>query len=558
MQLDSKYRQFLNFPHATASSKAELAWVCKPTVSVVLPVYNQAKFLDASIKSTLKQKQKNSLFGNLELIIVNDGSTDSPEKILHKYENKEDITILNQKNAGLANALNRGFKVASGNFLTWTSADNCFNPGALNSLCKFLIANPSIALTYANVELINDRGRSYSKSNYRTQDQLNNKSHILLLPISAETLHNINDNFINSCFMYRAKTALAVGDYSSEYLGFEDYDYWLRISSIGKVAHIDTDKPLYRYRLHENSLTANLHWEDLNKKQTNSIHRARDVLTNPDIFTKNLSHSEISIGRFSHSSLEIFCNSKQFQYFSSPSQTILLPPKIQIPPAFKRARDCCYGAIDKGACENAVMIFAPDNLEGANIGKKNILLETISNLPQICFVLVCRTKEQRLSADSINVSLKKNYNLRIIDLSDRPKESAGSLPEPTGYISSVLHNLSSVDAIFSFKHREWDLQSIYEIQIEANIAAFAGRPLVVLIPGEKTHCLSYKDLKVKDVDSTLFLRSILPMPHLGVFSIPNNLKTTQKLWLKSTLDQIFRSKLELNSLEQFTSSTTTI
>ena len=91
---------------------------------MVLPVYNQAYLIGGSIESVLQQT-----YPNLELIIVNDGSTDEIEKVLGPYRDHPKVKILDQENQKLPRALSNGFRLARGEFFTWTSADNLMGKG---------------------------------------------------------------------------------------------------------------------------------------------------------------------------------------------------------------------------------------------------------------------------------------------------------------------------------------------------------------------------------------------------------------------------------------------
>ena len=98
-------------------------------VSVIIPVYNSAQFLKESLESVLNQT-----YQNIEIICVNDGSTDDSLEILKQYSNK--ITIISQENHGLASALNAGIKQMKGNWFKWFSPDDLMYPNTIESLVK--------------------------------------------------------------------------------------------------------------------------------------------------------------------------------------------------------------------------------------------------------------------------------------------------------------------------------------------------------------------------------------------------------------------------------------
>ena len=96
-------------------------------VTIVIPVYNSEKFLIPTIESALNQS-----YQNLEIIAVDDGSTDNSLEILQKYENK--IKIFHQKNQGLAFAVNLAIKQMDGKWLKWLSPDDILNHNSIEIL----------------------------------------------------------------------------------------------------------------------------------------------------------------------------------------------------------------------------------------------------------------------------------------------------------------------------------------------------------------------------------------------------------------------------------------
>ena len=223
----------------------------RPKVSVVLPVWNQARLVGESIRSVLEQSYK-----NLELIVVDDGSTEDLDPVFDKFASDPRVRIIRKTHEGLPKGLNTGFQAVEGEFLTWTSADNVMRPEMIATLLGFLLRNPEVDMTYGNADIINDEGAPLIGSDYRPSNQCPNATQRLRLPHTVETLGLLDDNFIGACFLYRARMGRLVGDYDDALLGTEDYDYWLRVSSHGIIRHVDTEQCLYRYRVHEDTLSA--------------------------------------------------------------------------------------------------------------------------------------------------------------------------------------------------------------------------------------------------------------------------------------------------------------
>lgn len=220
-------------------------------VSVVLPTYNHLKYLKQSIESVLSQTYK-----NIELIIVNDGSTDGTEDFLNIYKSNLAITVINQKNMGLPNALNVGFAVAKGEFLTWTSADNFYENVAIDQLVKYLEDNNGIGVVYGNYFAINQNGEKLSASDsWRSYDRNLENPAVVQLPKEAQFFKRIPVNSVGPLFLYRASLAKFIGKYSNT-PGIEDYDFWSRMELVANFMRLPTNLALYSYRVHNESISA--------------------------------------------------------------------------------------------------------------------------------------------------------------------------------------------------------------------------------------------------------------------------------------------------------------
>lgn len=201
-------------------------------ISVVLPVYNGAKYLAESIESVINQT-----YTNWELIIVNDCSTDESLDIALNYATRDSRikVFTNKENLKLPNSLNVGFEKAEGVYYTWTSDDNKYKPDAFRVMVECLEKNPDAVMVYAD---------------YICMDSAGKTMRMVRLP-SPEYM--FTRNIIGACFLYTADVAKKVGKYDAELFLAEDYDFWIRLYMVGKILHIDND--LYFYRIHEESLS---------------------------------------------------------------------------------------------------------------------------------------------------------------------------------------------------------------------------------------------------------------------------------------------------------------
>ena len=232
---------------ATADAGVEHAGL----VSVVLPVFNQADMVAAAIDSVLAQS-----YAPFELIVVDDGSQDGLHAVLQRYLDDPRVRCVTQPNQGLPKALSTGFEFATGEFFTWTSADNLMHPEQLSRLVAFLGQHTTTAMVYADYELIDEHGAPLQGGEFRVMDRTD-KHNLAIVRVNRST-HDLNryeDNFIGACFLYRGQIGRLIGDYNPE-LGLEDYDYWMRVNRMFQIEHLGSDEVLYRYRVHDNTLSA--------------------------------------------------------------------------------------------------------------------------------------------------------------------------------------------------------------------------------------------------------------------------------------------------------------
>lgn len=215
-------------------------------VSVVLPVYNHKKFLGDSIRSVLRQQ-----YANLELIIVNDGSTEDLDSVLQEFASDPRVRYVRHRvNQRLPNALNTGFRFARGEFHTWTSADNLMEEHCLEGLVRFLRENPQHDMVFSGFQLIDHDGKTIPSWTGHEGGKVYWNQDTWLL--------NSTFNFVGAAFLYRHHAARAVGLYSTLFSGAEDYDYWMRLNNFFSIArHPDPNFAPYHYRFHHDSLTGN-------------------------------------------------------------------------------------------------------------------------------------------------------------------------------------------------------------------------------------------------------------------------------------------------------------
>lgn len=200
-----------------------------PHISVVMSVYNTEAYLKESIDSILNQT-----YNNFEFIIINDGSTDSSLEIIKSY-NDERIVILDQKNTGLAKALNNGIAMASGKYIARMDADDFAMAKRLDLQIAFLENNPDYVIVGSNAEFIDINGEYL----YTSKFPITNEQMALTLPLSP---------FFHSSTMFQKKSFVECKGYNEEIKHyFEDRILWNKMARLGKLHNIGT--ALIKYRI---------------------------------------------------------------------------------------------------------------------------------------------------------------------------------------------------------------------------------------------------------------------------------------------------------------------
>lgn len=207
-------------------------------VSIVLPVHNGERYLRESVESCLGQTHQ-----DIELIVVDDASTDSTADIVRSYDDPRIRLITNPENMGLPASLNAGFAVATGEFYTWTSDDNFYAPDGIAALLEALLSHPKAGLVYGSFHLIDEEGRVIGKK------------------VCPPPAYLPRENVVGAYFLYRRQVAEVVGPYDPAMRLAEDYDYWLRVYRRFAILRCEADG--YYYRVHSASLTGTSRERDI-------------------------------------------------------------------------------------------------------------------------------------------------------------------------------------------------------------------------------------------------------------------------------------------------------
>lgn len=211
-----------------------------PRVSVLLPVRNGMPYLPEAIESLVNQS-----FGNFELIVINDGSTDGSREYLEGIGDPR-LRVISSDGGGLAAALNAGLAEARGQFVARQDADDWSMRERFATQVAYLEAHPEIALVATCADYVDSGGNPMENAWTRAvrvqQDPAQTPEQILaMMPLTCCLTHG--------SVMLRAEVLRAAGGYDQAMVPAEDYDLWLRLLPKHQLAKLP--ERLYAYRVHD-------------------------------------------------------------------------------------------------------------------------------------------------------------------------------------------------------------------------------------------------------------------------------------------------------------------
>ena len=211
-----------------------------PLLSVIMPFYNCEEYLHFAIESVLLQS-----FSDFEFIIINDASTDSSDKIVTRYKEKDSrITyIKNNKNKWIVHNLNKGIIIAKWKYIARMDGDDISNIKRFENQIDFLMQNKNIWIVWGQAEIINEKG----EVTWTMKKPIKNSNIIRNLPLYSP--------FIHPSIMIRSEI-LKENLYDKNFLYCEDYELWFRLLS-KNIKWENLDQNVLKYRKHSNSSSKN-------------------------------------------------------------------------------------------------------------------------------------------------------------------------------------------------------------------------------------------------------------------------------------------------------------
>jgi glycosyltransferase involved in cell wall biosynthesis len=244
----------------------------RPLVSIVVPSFNQGKFIGETLKSCLEQ-----CYRPIEILVQDGGSTDDTISVLRSLEAPE-LCWISEPDEGVVDAVNKALRRARGEILSIQSSDDMFASGAIATAVEALSHNPTVGLVYGDVELIDEQSRKIGADIQGPFDLAMYFGRLMYVPQPGT--------------FFTREALEAVGGWRAEFSFTADADFWLRIALRFSVGKLNRVMARYRYHpLQRDQRRVNIcrDWERM----------ARDLITNEplDSRTRRYARSGIFLAR---------------------------------------------------------------------------------------------------------------------------------------------------------------------------------------------------------------------------------------------------------------------
>jgi glycosyltransferase involved in cell wall biosynthesis len=191
-----------------------------PTVSVIIPSFNQGKFIKETIESVLAQDYR-----PIEIIVVDGASTDQTLEILHQYDGVPEVKWKSERDRGVVEAVIKGFALAQGEIGAIQSSDDSYLPGAIRRGVEALLHDPGLGFVFGDIVHIDARGQELSRTSLR--------------PFSLEGVFSLETWIPQPSTFFRMPLAKKLGGWRETVPYAADTDLWFRMAFQTKAAKID-------------------------------------------------------------------------------------------------------------------------------------------------------------------------------------------------------------------------------------------------------------------------------------------------------------------------------
>jgi len=205
-----------------------------PKISIVIPCYNQAEYLADAIDSALAQT-----WDNIEVVVVDDGSTDEIKEVLSQYADEKVVKVVRQEHKGLAAARNAGIAAASGEYILPLDADDVLHPEAVERLFRALEERDGKGVAYSDFWIF---GEGVRPGTFQLPDY--------------DFRQLLRKNLMAATALFPKRAWAEAGGYKEEMSrlgGWEDYEFWINLGKLGYCG-VHVPEPLFGYRQHRGSM----------------------------------------------------------------------------------------------------------------------------------------------------------------------------------------------------------------------------------------------------------------------------------------------------------------
>lgn len=225
-------------------------------VSVIMPAYNAEKYIGMAIESVMKQT-----YGNVELVVVDDASTDHTLDIMRQYADlwQDRIRIsAREQNGGTAAALNDAIELAEGDYICWLSADDLYCEDMVESEVNFLKKHIDCSAVFSRCAFIDENNRFLGEQPYTyNKDFLTNGMEGIIARLLV-------GSFWHGCsFLAKAKCFKEGERFNVAYKGAQDYDFWLRMAADYDIGYLDKINVLSRVHDEQGSKRINCQVDEI-------------------------------------------------------------------------------------------------------------------------------------------------------------------------------------------------------------------------------------------------------------------------------------------------------
>jgi glycosyltransferase involved in cell wall biosynthesis len=238
-----------------------------PKVTVLMSVYNGQDFLAEAVQSILDQSYR-----DFEFLIIDDGSTEPLDHILHRYKDNR-IVIRRQKNMGLTRSLNKGLSLARGEYIARMDADDVSLPNRLETQVHELDSDSRLDLVGCFFDIVDGTGRLIERKELITD------------PVYRLWRLQFHNNYGHGTVMLRKKSVLDAGSYDENLSYAQDYDLWSRISIRNNTRIIP--EVLYLYRMVEDGMQTSVKNYEIQLANALGVSNRNLIACNPGLSEKD-------------------------------------------------------------------------------------------------------------------------------------------------------------------------------------------------------------------------------------------------------------------------------